>query len=170
MTEEMKELFTFTEERAKQLAEDLGRYKYYGYTFDDVLKDGSSCTLRIWKENGKAEMLRAYYDAFDATIKKGTPCTIIYYSDRRGATVEEVEFFKSGTLKGKPKRIGVRENVSKCIDYFAGDWEVLDELEDGVEYYTYRRNHTWVNEGGDTRDWGTKLAIGYRHTYEDPSF
>lgn len=166
----------FTQENANELMKDCSPYKYAGYTFEQWLADNDgthNCYvgwLGSWKENGYVDLLKKAYEELDGEIKVGTPCTIIYYSDRRGATVVEVEYFKSGKKKGMPKRVGVRENVSKCIDYYAGDWEVTDELEGEVQYYTYRENHTWVNEGGDTKDWGTKLVFGYRRTYEDPSF
>lgn len=93
----------------------------------------------------------------------GMGCTVVYYSDYRAATVVEVN--------GRRNRVGVKFNKTKCLDYYAGDYEILPEMEErmAVRYFTKRKNGEWVYEGHTTKD-GVKLALHYQHHYIDPTF
>lgn len=91
----------------------------------------------------------------------GIPCTIVYFSDYRAATVVEVSEDK--------KKVGVRFNDTKCNDWYAGDYEVLQELHGRVQYFTHRRNGDWIMEGQPVRD-GVALALHYQRHYIDPHF
>ena len=77
----------------------------------------------------------------------GMPCTVHWYSDSSGATVQEVI--------GKTKK----KVVVKC-----------DGLYHCTKVFTYRSNGRWVEQGTTSRDWGTLLHLGYKHDYYDPSF
>lgn len=100
--------------------------------------------------------------AVDAIVPcVGLPCTICYYSDKRAATVTRII---------SEKKIEVTHNVVKCLDYYAGDYEVLPELHEGnVDIFTKRRNGELVMEGQSVRD-GVVLMLHYQRHYIDPSF
>lgn len=91
----------------------------------------------------------------------GIPCTIVYFSDYRAATVVEVSEDK--------KTVGVRFNETNCKDWYAGYYEVLQELYGEVEYFTHRKNGQWVMVGHQVMD-GVKLALHYQRHYIDPEF
>lgn len=90
----------------------------------------------------------------------GLPCTICYYSDRRAATVTRII---------SEKKIEVTHNEVKCLDYYAGDYEVLPDLRPRADIFTKRRNGQWVMEGQSVRD-GVVLMLHYQRHYIDPSF
>lgn len=90
----------------------------------------------------------------------GLPCTICYYSDKRAATVTDI-------ISGK--KIEVTHNVVKCLDYYAGDYEVLPDLMPRTDIFTKRRNGQWVMEGQAAKD-GVVLMLHYQRHYIDPSF
>lgn len=91
----------------------------------------------------------------------GIPCTIVYYSDYRAATVVEVN--------EKKNRIGVRFNKTECKDWYAGNYEILPELYGEVQYFTHRKKGQWIMEGHQVRD-GVALALHYQRHYIDPHF
>lgn len=91
----------------------------------------------------------------------GVPCTIVYWSDYRAATIVEVD--------EKCKKVGVRFNETKCNDWYAGSYEILPELYGGVQYFTHRKNGQWVYEGHKVSD-GVKLMLHYQRHYIDPEF
>lgn len=90
----------------------------------------------------------------------GLGCTICYYSDKRAATVTKII---------SPCKIEVRFNRTKCIDYYAGEYEILPELEGGSKVFTKRRNGYWVAEGQPYKD-GVLLMLHYQNHYIDPTF
>ena len=93
----------------------------------------------------------------------GMKCTIVYFSDYRAATVVEVN--------DKLNKVGVKFNKVECKDWYAGVYEIYDELDDfdNVQYFTKRRNGQWVLVGHQVRD-GVKLALHYQRHYIDPEF
>lgn len=118
--------------------------------------DGKS-NYSEWKEQIEKER--------DHAIKNLVPyvglgCTICYYSDRRAATVTKII---------SPCKIEVRFNRTKCIDYYAGEYEILPELEGGTKVFTKRRNGYWVAEGQPYKD-GVLLMLHYQNHYIDPGF
>lgn len=90
----------------------------------------------------------------------GLGCTICYYSDRRAATVTKVI---------SPCKIEVMFNQTKCLDYFASEYEILPELKGAPEVFTKRRNGYWVAEGQSYKD-GVILMLHYQNHYIDPTF
>lgn len=99
--------------------------------------------------------------AIDAIVPcVGLPCTICYYSDKRAATVTNIIDMN---------KIEVTHNVVKCIDYYAGDYEVLLDLMPRTDIFTKRRNGRWVMEGQETKD-GVQLMLHYQRHYIDPHF
>ena len=112
-----------------------------------------------WYQQKEADRLQAIHDLVPAV---GTPCTIIYYSDRRAATVSEIV---------SPTKIKVKHNKTKCLDYYAGEYEILPELEDcmGEDTFTKRKNGQWVEEGHPVND-GVLLALSFQRHYIDPCF
>lgn len=91
----------------------------------------------------------------------GAPCTIVYFSDYRAATVVEVSEDK--------KKVGVKFNDHICKDWYAGNYEILPELYGPVQYFTHRKNGRWIMEGQPVRD-GVALALHYQRHYIDPHF
>ena len=171
-SKETKIMNTTNYEHLKELMDSQITYKFDGYTFDEWLsmndgtKGGYVCWVCDFKSSGQTEKMRELWDKMDATIKVGVPCTIHYYSDHRAATITEVIKNKAG----KVIKVGVKRNVTKTLDYYAGDYEIKDELEGGERYYTLRRNHRWIEEGSTSKDPSTILSIGFRRHYIDPSF
>lgn len=90
----------------------------------------------------------------------GLGCTVCYYSDRRAATVTKII---------SPCKIEVTFNQTECIDYYAGDYRILPELEGGAKVFTKRRNGRWVADGQAYKD-GVLLMLHYQSHYIDPHF
>lgn len=112
---------------------------------------------REWKENHQA----CTTAAIKALIPDvGTPCTMILYTDRRAATVTRII---------SPCKIAIRLNETKCIDFYASDYEILPEVYGDEEIFTKRRNGVWVKEGHPTKD-GVLLALHFQAHYIDPNF
>lgn len=97
----------------------------------------------------------------------GRGCTICYWSDKRAATVTSVEYTKAG----KPKAVVVTHNKTKCIDWYANEYEILPELEEGrTDRFTLRRNGRWYQEGQETSPHSVVLMLHYQHHSIDPGF
>lgn len=90
----------------------------------------------------------------------GVKCTIVYYSDYRAATVTTVL---------SERKVAVRFNNTKCLDYFAGEYEILPELEGEERIFTKRSNGKWIAEGQLSRD-GVRLALHYQRHYINPEY
>lgn len=90
----------------------------------------------------------------------GLGCTVCYYSDRRAATVTKVV---------SARKVEVRFNRTECLDYYAGHYNILPELEGGAKVFTKRSNGYWVAEGQPYKD-GVLLMLHYQVHYIDPGF
>lgn len=90
----------------------------------------------------------------------GLGCTVCYYSDKRAATVTRIV---------SPCKIEVTFNQTKCIDYYAGEYEVLPELKGCAKVFTKRSNGLWVAEGQSYKD-DVLLMLHYQSHYIDPHF
>lgn len=110
-----------------------------------------------WQEEQNQRRLQAIKNLVP---KLGLGCTICYYSDKRAATVTKIV---------SPCKIEVTFNQTKCIDYYAGEYEILPELEGDAKVFTKRRNGYWVAEGQSYKD-GVLLMLHYQNHYIDPSF
>lgn len=92
----------------------------------------------------------------------GMGATEILWSDRRAKTVVEVL---------TPNKIVVRENEVVCKDYYAGNYEILDELSNmPSETFTRRKSGRWVEMGQPDKYGSVFLVLGHRAHYIDPSF
>jgi hypothetical protein len=109
------------------------------------------------------EMERHLKDLYKRLMPEvGMPATEILFSDRRAKTVVKVL---------TPNRVVVRENCTECIDYYKGEYKILDELSDMPEYiFTRRKSGRWVEFGQPDRRGSVYLVLGYRAHYIDPSF
>lgn len=113
--------------------------------------------LYDWSKQKEQDILHAIKNLVP---RVGLGCTICYYSDKRAATVTKII---------SPCKIEVTFNKTKCIDYFAGDYEILPELEGEPKVFTKRRNGYWVAEGQPFKG-GVLLMLHYQTHYIDPSF
>ena len=113
--------------------------------------------LSDWWEQKKKAKLEAIKNLVPEV---GLGCTICYYSDKRAATVTKII---------TPCKIEVTFNKTKCIDYYAGEYEILPELEGEPKVFTKRRNGYWVAEGHAYKG-GVLLMLHYQNHYIDPSF
>lgn len=135
----------------------------------------------IWKLNGWMDVksfvehlsfpIRKYWaeDAMSIfreaspVLAVGMGATLNLYSDSRAMTITDVI---------SPKEIVVSENETKCIDYFAGSYEILEGLKNYMykSTFTLRRNGTWVEKGARKETGCVTLTVGFRRHYIDPSF
>ena len=107
------------------------------------------------------EKARRESEAIKALVPRvDLPCTMYFYTDRRAATVVRVI---------SPTKVAVRYNQVKCINYYAGDYEILPDLEGGEFIFTKRSNSKWILEGQHSRD-GVRLLLHYQDHYIDPHF
>ena len=166
-------MLTFDE--IKELMKDAQSAKYRGVSFDEWLSanDGSRSSFLVWVgsaiKHGQVEDLRKAWEEIDGTISVGLGCTIYFYTDHKAATITDVVLGKSGKNKGLPIKVYVRKNKTICKDFYAGDYDVVDELEGGCYCFTKRRGCRWIEEGSSIHD-GLELGIGYRDHYIDPCF
>lgn len=112
-----------------------------------------------WDKEHNAKVAKA----FRAIVpEEGIGVTIILWSDLRAATVTRVI---------SPSKIAVKHNKTICIDYFAGEYEILPEIDETFDeqIFTKRSNGFWVAEGQKLKD-GVKLSLLYQRHYIDPSF
>lgn len=137
-------------------------------------KDQSLASLKAWEEAenrantsdwDKYEELEAMEEEAKRLRKAiiphiGMHCTMFYYSDSRASTVVDI---LSDT------KIVCRHNQTKCLDFYAGNYEILQELEGGEYVFTKRKNGVWCLEGQPSRD-GVLLSLTCWHHYIDPQF
>lgn len=140
------------------------------YHYSDILEVLTKEEFIQWYN----EMLRVN----PPTIEVGMPCTVYYWSDHRAATITKVEYYKDGRKDAAgnriPKLLGTNLNEVKCIDYYAGNYEVFpmtdpEQLKLVHDEFTIRKHGRWISKGNETGD-GLSLGIGYWNHYIDPSF
>lgn len=110
-----------------------------------------------WEDEHEVRFIQAVHNIVP---RVGLPCTIIYWSDRRAATVTRII---------SPNKIAVKTNKVNCLDFYGGYYEILPELEDGEDMFTKRRNGKWIMDGHKSKD-GVRLMLHYQRHYIDPSF
>lgn len=92
----------------------------------------------------------------------GMGATEILWSDKRAKTIVEVV---------TPNEVIVRENEVKCLDYYNGEYEILEELSCmPQEVFTRRKSGRWVKKGQPDKYSSVFLVIGQRRHYIDPNF
>lgn len=144
----MKESSRLTSKESFDILHEIENRKYPA--------DGS-IKLSDWCE----QMQKAKYEAIKNLVPEvGLGCTFCYYSDKRAATVTKIV---------SQCKIEVTFNQTKCIDYYAGEYEILPELEGTPKVFTKRRNGYWVAEGQPFKG-GVLLMLHYQNHYIDPSF
>lgn len=114
---------------------------------------------RDWKDNQDRLIKEAIKGLVPAV---GTPCTIVYYSDKRAATVTRII---------SPTKIAVAHNKTICKNWFSSDYEILPELEDVNDFdvFTKRSNGLWVMQGQSSKD-GVLLCLHFQRHYIDPTY
>ena len=148
---------TLTREEMDEIESDVRIAKLNGRTFDECLQNAGWSVRKYWPE-----MLAHVWQNTEVEVEEGMGATMNLWSDRRAMTVTKVI---------TPKKIEVVENETKCIDYYAGDYEVLPTLTGKAPtIFTLRRNGTWVQEGQRKEFGSVTLTLGYRRHYIDPSF
>lgn len=92
----------------------------------------------------------------------GMGCTEILWSDRRAKTIVQVI---------TPNKIVVRENETKCLDWYGDRYEILPELSDmPEEVFTRRKSGRWCAYGQPDKFGSVYLAITYQEHSIDPGF
>lgn len=147
-----------TSEELNMIEDEVRIAKLNGRTFEACLGSANCYLRRYWQE--------VYEDAWkriEPVVEVGMGATMNLWSDRRAMTVTKVF---------SPKKIEVTENETKCIDYYASDYEILDTLcrYRNKTIFTLRKNGTWVQEGQPKKYGSVTLTLGFRHHYIDPSF
>lgn len=119
--------------------------------------------LASWWSKDWPEVAKDAFKESCTVLAVGMGATMNLYSDRRAMTIVEVI---------SPKKIVVAHNETKCIDYYAGDYKVLDTIADymGKSTFTLRKNGTWVEQGQPKKYGSVTLTVGFRRHYIDPSF
>ena len=93
--------------------------------------------------------------------------TMLGWTDRHAATIVEVDLERA-----KP-RIGIKQDIAKRTDKNgmseSQDYEYSPDPNAPTEYYTFRKDGTWVKEGNPLKG-GSRIMIGHREEYYDFSF
>lgn len=89
----------------------------------------------------------------------GMAVTINYFSDRLAATIVGI----------KGKSVSIRHNKVTTLDYYAGKYEIHEELEGGEQTFTKRKNGRWVAEGQNLKN-GLGISLGLHDHWIDPNF
>ncbi len=141
----------------------------------DMQQQADYCKLNGWgidsyldfltyhvRENWKDDAVEIF-NAASPELNAGLGATMNLYTDRRAMTIVEVV---------SPRKVVVQENETRCVDYYAGDYEVLDTFADYMSKHTFtlRKGGTWVKEGQPKKYGSVTLSVGYRRHYIDPSF
>lgn len=119
-------------------------------------------TLKRLSETSKSKIMTISTKTSTANgIKLNDGFSIKIGSDRYACQVTDII---------SDKKIKVRQNKVKCLDYFAADYDVLDgQFENGPGYtFTLRKNGRWVLKGSSMKN-GIFLHPSHSH-FIDPSF
>lgn len=100
--------------------------------------------------------------------KVGGGATFLHWSDRDPGTVVEVAEFKSGSNKGRPRKV--------CVQY--DNWRIVSgSAHDGSAEYEYTRDpegacvwFTWTGKRWKSEGSSTSVSFGDRSRYQDPHF
>lgn len=116
-----------------------------------------------WAKDDWPGMAAIAFTESNPKLEVGMGATMNLWSDRRAMTIVEIV---------SPKKIVVAHNKTRCRDYFAGNYDILGEIDEGMgkSVFTLRRNGTWVEEGQKKEFGSVTLTVGFRRHYIDPSF
>lgn len=107
------------------------------------------------------DKLRREKEAIENLIpRQGLPCTIWHNSDRKAATVTEIL---------SDRKVSVRYNKVECIDYYAGKYDILPELESEEIIFVKEENGKWTKDDHHSND-DISLKLHYQAHYVDPYF
>jgi hypothetical protein len=146
----------FTQEMLEDIEHEVRIAKLNGRDFETCLGRCAWSVREDWTEK-----VESVWNSMEVQVEVGMGATMNLWSDRRAMTVTKVI---------TPKKIEVRENNTKCNDWYASSYEILDELVGGTTIFTLRKNGTWVQEGQPKKYGSVTLTLGFRHHYIDPSF
>lgn len=147
----------WTMEDVEKVTNHANICKLNGWLKEDIFL---SSLMRTYRSDWPEEALEIFR-ATNPSLQVGMGATMNLWSDLRAMTITEII---------SPRKIGVRENETICKDYYAIDYEIKDCLLEGTEYFTLRKNGTWVAEGQPKKYGSVTLTVGYRRHYIDPSF
>ena len=152
--------------------------RYMFLTPDMFLEFLSGDCVGVW-DFAKAEntgwTTRWYTAMFKANppiiVPGKTPATVHYYSDHRAGTVMDVVYTRKELMGVKiPRQVTINANDTECVDYYAGDYNVKDDVLDyKLGDFSIRKNGGWVmvGQGGVG---SVRASVGFAHHYIDPSF
>lgn len=128
---------------------------------EDAIKLMGDPARQAWAEiKAREQAIEQMYHTLMPEVGMGA--TENLWSDHRAKTIVSVV---------NANTIVVAENKTKCTDYYAGEYEILDELDTRrTEVFTRRKSGRWVMKG-QPDNWGSvSLTLGVRCHYIDPSF
>ena len=149
---------TLTEEDMAQMKRTANVCKLNGWGQETYLDLLYNHVEAYWKD----EAIEVFNEA-SPELKVGLGATMNLYTDHRAMTIIKII---------TPRKIIVQENKTRCIDYYAGSYEVLDEIAEHMRQstFTLRRGGTWVEEGQPKKRGSVTLTVGFRRHYIDPCF
>lgn len=68
------------------------------------------------------------------------------------------------------RHITIRRMDYKCIDYYAGDYEIFSDPNGRVINLFKTKNNGWRQRYGSHALGDTRFAVGFAREYRDPSF
>lgn len=101
----------------------------------------------------------------DITPEIGMAATLVYFSDRHAATV--VNVLHNGAVVHVQRDIATR--IDRNGQSERQDYTYAPDPEAPVQVFTKRKNGRYVRRG-ESLNSGTRLGLGYRREYYDPSF
>ena len=117
--------------------------------------------------NNVAGLEEYLFENVEAEITLGMAATILLYSDTYGCDVTSIKRNK----KGIATKVGVRRRkFQRSADWTDGECVIQDGFFGDEEFFTLRRNGGWFAVGQPKKSGSVRLAMGYRRTYQDPSF
>lgn len=148
-----------TEEMVYKVRKVADIWKLNGWFNENAFVEHLGYSIR---KHWSAEALEISRES-SPVLAVGMGATLNLYSDKRAMTIVCVK---------SPKEIVVAENDTKCLDYFAGSYEILEGLKNYMSKSTFTllRNGTCVEKGARKETGCVTLTVGFRRHYIDPSF
>ena len=136
---------------------DKDQQEWKAFRGDPEIHKKISKRYTAWRDDKE----RRENEAIKALVPRvGLPCTVYFYTARHAATVTRIL---------SPCKVAVRDNQVECIDYYAGRYKILPELEGGERIFKKRSNGKWIMQGQHSKD-GVRLLLHYQSHYIDPEF
>ena len=150
---------SLSQEQMNDLRKGAEICKLNGHDFRYFLEDYVPIVIK----HNWPEMAAVAFNDVHPELKVGMGATMNLYSDRRAMTIVKIV---------SPTEIVVAENKTKCLDYYAGEYEVLPDLAEYMRQstFTLRKGGTWVEKGQPKKFGSVTLSVGFQRHYIDPSF